>query len=153
MTAQFLPRRQFLLRAAGAAGFVLVPGLWRPLGATPAEVKAEIAKLVGEAALRPGLVKLDLPVLVESPNAVGMTVTAGTPPAGTRIQSFHVFAAANPLPNVGHFHFGPRAGRPRVSTHIRLADSQTVTAIAKLSDGSCWSDSVDLLVTLSACLD
>ena len=35
----------------------------------------------------------------------------------------------------------------------RLADTQTVLAIAQLSDGSFWSDSADVVVTLSACLE
>ena len=46
-----------------------------------------------------------------------------------------------------------RAGKAQVSTRIRLATSQTVVAVAKLADGSCWSDSVELLVTLAACLE
>ena len=65
----------------------------------------------------------------------------------------HVFAEGNPLPNVAHFHFGPRAGAARVSTRIRLATSQTVVAIAKLADGSCWTDSIELMVVLAACLE
>jgi len=64
-----------------------------------------------------------------------------------------VFAEGNPLPHVVRFRFGPRAGAPRVATRIRLATSQTVIAVAKLGDGSCWRDSVDLLVTLAACID
>ena len=48
----------------------------------------------------------------------------------------HVFVEKNPQPNVGNFILGPRAGRAQVSTRIRLADSQKVVAIAKLSDGS-----------------
>jgi sulfur-oxidizing protein SoxY len=40
-----------------------------------------------------------------------------------------------------------------VATRIRLATSQTVVAVAKLADGSCWRDSVDLIVTLAACID
>jgi sulfur-oxidizing protein SoxY len=28
-----------------------------------------------------------------------------------------------------------------------------VIAVAKLADGSCWRDSVDLIVTLAACID
>jgi sulfur-oxidizing protein SoxY len=49
--------------------------------------------------------------------------------------------------------FGPRSGRPRIETRIRLATSQTVIAVAKCEDGSCWSDSVELLVTLAACIE
>ena len=48
---------------------------------------------------------------------------------------------------------GPRAGRAQVSTRIRLADSQKVVAIAKLSDGSFWSATADVVVTLAACTE
>ena len=34
-----------------------------------------------------------------------------------------------------------------------FADSQTVTAIAELSDGSFWSHTVDVIVTLAACTE
>ena len=51
------------------------------------------------------------------------------------------------------FHLGSRAGRAKISTRIRLADSQKVIAIAQMSDGSFWSDSVDVVVTLAACLE
>ena len=50
-------------------------------------------------------------------------------------------------------HLGPRAGRASVSTRIRLADSQTVVAIAEMSDGTFWSDQVDVVVTLAACIE
>ena len=40
-----------------------------------------------------------------------------------------------------------------MSTRIRLADTQTVVAIAQMSDGSFWSDQVDVVVTLAACLE
>ena len=36
---------------------------------------------------------------------------------------------------------------------IRLANSQKVVAIARLSDNSFWSDSADVVVTLAACLE
>jgi len=51
------------------------------------------------------------------------------------------------------FRLGPRAGRARVSTRIRLANTQTVTAIGELSDGSFWSTSAAVVVTLAACLE
>ncbi len=44
--------------------------------------------------------------------------------------------------------FGPTTG-----DRIRLADTQTVVAIAELSDGSFWSASADVVVTLAACLE
>ena len=144
-----LPRRRFLLGAAGAV--LLVPGAAR---ATPAEVAALIRAVTGGPAPKPGRVKLDLPLLVENGNVVAMTVgleEAMSPVA--RLTDIHVFAEANPRPNVAHFRFGPLSGAPRVAARIRLSTSQTVHAVAVFADGSCWSDSVELMVTLSACLD
>ncbi|MEJ0017782.1 MAG: thiosulfate oxidation carrier protein SoxY [Acetobacteraceae bacterium] len=141
-------RRSFLVLAGSGLVVPLVP---RPARATPAQVAALIADLVGDAALRDGRVKLDLPVLVENGNSVAMTVSVEAPPG--EVRSIDVFAEANPLPHVLRLRFGPRAGAPRFATRIRLADSQTVIAVAKLADGSCWRDSVDLLVTLAACIE
>lgn len=149
-----LSRRCFLVVGAGTAGAMLVPAPWAPARATAEEVAALVKELVGEGTLRTGRVKLDIPLLVENGNAVSMTVTADGPKTGPeRVRSIHVFAEQNPLPNVARFHFGPRSGPARVSTRIRLATSQTVIAVAKLEDGSCWKDSVELLVTLAACLE
>jgi sulfur-oxidizing protein SoxY len=64
-----------------------------------------------------------------------------------------VFNEKNPQPNVASFFIGPRAGRASVSTRIRLADSQTVVAIAEMSDGTFWSDREQVVVTIAACLE
>lgn len=144
------PSRRCVL-LAGASALLLPPA---PGRATPNEVARLIADLVGEGTLHDGRVKLDLPVLVENGNAVSMSVSVDAPlqgPAGLR--SIDVFAEGNPLPHVARFVFGPRAGAPRVATRIRLATSQTVIPVAKLADGTCWRDSVDLIVTIAACID
>lgn len=140
-----LPRRRVLIGAS-----VMVLAGMAPARATEEQVAALIRELVGEGKLTPGRVKLDLPMLVENGNAVSMTVGVDAPGG---VRSIHVFAERNPLPHVATFTFGPRSGRPRVATRIRLATSQTVIAIAKFDDGGFWSDSVDLLVTLAACIE
>jgi sulfur-oxidizing protein SoxY len=48
---------------------------------------------------------------------------------------------------------GPRAGIAKFSARIRLADTQRVTAIAEMSDGTFWSDRVEIVVTGGACLE
>jgi sulfur-oxidizing protein SoxY len=73
--------------------------------------------------------------------------------AKDHVKTIHVFAEKNPQPRVIDCHIGPRAGRASVSTRIRLADTQRVVAIAELSDGSFWSDSADVIVTVGACLE
>jgi sulfur-oxidizing protein SoxY len=73
--------------------------------------------------------------------------------AEDHVKSIHVFNEKNPQPNIGNFYISLAAGRAQVSTRIRLADSQKVVAIAQLSDGSFWSASVDVVVTLAACTE
>ena len=59
----------------------------------------------------------------------------------------------NPQPYVVSAYLGPRAGRASIATRARIADSGRVIAIAQLSDGSFWSATVSVVVTLSACLE
>jgi len=148
-------RRKFL----GLAGSVAVAGAMpivtlRPLQATPAMLTSAIRNVVGEAQVRAGKVKLDIPPLVENGNTVPMTVSVASPmTANEYVKSIHVFNEKNPQPNIGNFTIGPSAGRAQISTRIRLADSQKVVAIARLSDDSFWSASADVIVTLAACTE
>jgi sulfur-oxidizing protein SoxY len=158
MTMHRLPhstRRQFLGLAGGAAVAGAVPVVTlRRAAATPAMLASAIRQVVGDAVVRPGKVKLDVPPLVENGNTVPLTVSVDNPMTPqNHVKSIHVFNEKNPQPNVGNFYLNPNAGRAQVSTRIRLADSQKITAIAKLSDGSFWSASVDIIVTLAACTE
>jgi len=126
----------------------------RSAEATPAAMQAAIRQVIGEAAVNKGKVTLDVPPLVENGNTVALTVTVDSPMTATNhVKAIHIFNEKNPQPNVIGIYLGPRAGKANVSTRIRLADSQKVVAIAELSDGSFWSDSVDVVVTLAACVE
>jgi sulfur-oxidizing protein SoxY len=148
-------RRRFLGLAGGAAVIGAVPVVTlRPVGATPAMLAAAIRNVVGTAVVKTGKVKLDIPPLVENGNTVPMTVSVSSPmTADDYVRSIHVFNEKNPQPNIGNYYLGPRAGRAQISTRIRLADSQKITAIARLSDGSYWSTTIEVVVTLAACTD
>jgi len=154
---QYLPstRRRFLGLAGAAAVAGAVPAVTlRRAEATPAMLASAIRQVVGDAVVRTGRVKLDVPPLVENGNTVPLTVSIDSPmTAENHVKSIHIFNEKNPQPNVANFQLGPHAGRAQVSTRIRLADSQKITAIAKLSDGSFWSASVDIIVTLAACTE
>ena len=149
-------RREFLIGAgslAGGAG-LLVTIAPEPARATPEAMLAAMKKVVGEASLRKGKVKLDLPPLIENGNSVTMTVAVECPmTAADHVKAIHVFNEKNPQPNVISVHLGPRAGRAAISTRIRLSDSQNVIAVAEMSDGSFWSDETEVIVTLAACLE
>jgi sulfur-oxidizing protein SoxY len=148
-------RRQLLGLAGGVAALGAVPVVTlRPAEATPAMLASAIRNVVGTAVVQTGKVKLDIPPLVENGNTVPITVSVTSPMTpDDYVKSIHVFNEKNPQPNVGNFYLGPRAGRAQVSTRIRLADSQKIVAIAQLSDGSFWSASADVVVTLAACTE
>jgi sulfur-oxidizing protein SoxY len=151
------PTRRGLLKAAGALaagagiGAAPTPG---PAAATQSTMAAAIRAVVGDNRVNKGKVKLDIPPLVENGNTVPCSVSVDSlmTPAN-HVRAIHVFNEKNPQPNVIGVHLGPRAGRASISTRIRLAASQKVLAIAELSDGSFWSDSVDVVITLGACLE
>src|SRR5262249_2308223 len=149
-------RRRFLLEAgaiAGAAGIGLSLGSERA-AATPASMRAAIRKVVGEAPLNRGKIKIDVPALIGNGNAVPSTAPGEDPMTESdQVKAIHVFTEKNPQPNVISVQLGPRAGRASVSTRIRLADTQKIVALAQMSDGSFWSDDVEVVVTLAACLE
>jgi sulfur-oxidizing protein SoxY len=113
-----------------------------------------VRKVVGNAQVRQGKVKLDIPPLIDNGNAVPLSVEVESPMTeADHVKAIHVFTERNPQPYVVTAHLGPRAGRARIATRARIGDTGTVMAIAQMSDGSFWSDSVRVIVTLSACLE
>ena len=149
-------RRGFLKLAGGTAviGALPVAISVRPAEATPETMATAIRAVTGGANVQTGKVKLDIPPLVENGNSVPMTVSVTSPMTPTDyVKSIHVFNEKNPQPNMGNFYLNQRTGRPQISTRVRLADSQKITAIAKLSDGSFWSTTADVVVTLAACTE
>jgi sulfur-oxidizing protein SoxY len=147
-------RRRFLVETAALAGAAGLGLDLDPADATPASMQAAIRNVAGEAKLNKGRVKIDIPALIENGNAVPLTVSCESPMTQEdHVKAIHVFTEKNPQPNVIGVHLGPRAGRASVSTRIRLADTQKIVAVAQMSDGSFWSDEVEVIVTLAACLE
>ena len=153
---QRISRREFVLAAGSVAAGVGLASVVavEPARATPAAMQEAIRKVVGSARVNTGRVTLDVPPLSENGHAVPLAVSVESPmTAADHVRAIHIFTEKNPQPEVVSFHLGPRAGRASVATRIRLADTQTVVAISELSDGSFWSASAAVVVTLAACLE
>src|SRR5258707_15024563 len=100
--------RRTFLGLAGSSAWLWVTLC--PAEATPAMLATAIRNVVGEAPVRIGKVKLDVPPLVENGNTVPMTVSVQNPmTANDYVKSIHVFNEKNPQPNVGNFYLGPPA--------------------------------------------
>ena len=140
-------------RAAMIGGLAATVGSERTR-ASPEQLRAAIRNVVGTAPVKKGWVQLDVPPVVENGNTVSLVVAVDSPmSAADYVKAIHVFNEKNPQPSLISAHLGPRAGKAKVSTRVRLADSQTVTAIAEMSDGTFWSATADVVVTLAACVE
>ena len=142
-----LHRRELLVAGLGLAVS------WRA-AATPAEMDAEIRAFTGGAAVREGKVGFEIAPLVENGNTVPIVLSVDSPmTAADHVQAIAVFNSGNPQPQVAVFRLGPRAGKSVVNARMLLAPSQKLPAVARLSDGSHWSKTVDVVVTLAACVE
>jgi sulfur-oxidizing protein SoxY len=123
-------RRGFLVHSARlAAGVGLVSLLAvNPSRATPESMQDAIRKVV--------LVAVDSPMT-----------------EADHVRAIHVFNEKNPQPHVVTVGLGPRAGRAKLSTRIKLSGSQRIVAVAEMSDGSFWTESADIIVTIAACIE
>ena len=148
-------RRQFLVLACGAAAGAAQAQLPPNIEALrKAALQQAVRKVTGDAPVRRGKVQLNVPPLIDNGNSVALSVDVESPmTSAEHVRAIHVFTEKNPQPYIITAHLGPRAGRARITTRARIADSGAVLAIAQMSDGSFWSDSVSVVVTLSACLE
>ena len=148
-------RRQFVILACSAAAAGAQAQLAPNIAARrKAALEEAMRRVTGEAPVRAGRVKLNLPPLIENGNSVPLSVTVESPMTeADHVRAIHVFTEKNPQPLVINAWLGPRAGRATLTTRARIADTGAVIAIAQLSDGSFWSDRADVVVTLSACLE
>ena len=150
-----ITRRHFLVALSSIAAGDALAQLPPNIAALRQQALDEaVRKVLGGASARPGRVKLDVPPLIDNGNTVPIVVSVDSPMTeADHVKAIHLFTEKNPQPYVVTAHFGPRAGRARLATRARIADTGKVIAVAQMSDGSFWSETVSVVVTLSACLE
>jgi sulfur-oxidizing protein SoxY len=147
------PSRRDLVTAAGIGlGLAALPR--GASAAAPPALSEFVARITEGAVPERGKIKLEIPALVENGNSVDTRIFVESPMSeADHVRWIHLIAEKNPFPDMARFHLGPRAGRAEVSTTLRFAQSQTITAVAALSNGSFVMADTDIVVTLSACID
>ena len=145
-------RREFLI---GSVGIGLASALpVESASATPAMLEEAIRNVIGEANLQAGKITLEVSPLVENGNTVPVTIIADSPMSkADHVKAIHVFNEKNPQPHVISITLGPRAGKARIATRIKLADTQRIIGIAEMSDGSFWTGEANVIVTIAACVE
>ena len=142
-----------LLALGGAAVVALAIGV--PSGdafAKGGEVEKMISSFAGGKKIGTGKVTLTTPEIAENGNTVPVTVDVKSPMTDKDyVQSVMILAAGNPRPGVATFHFSPMSGEASATTRIRLAKTQEVIAIAKMSNGDVFMDKKVVKVTIGGC--
>lgn len=145
-----LTRRTFLTFSASAAvgGFL---GSSRAF-ATVEEVNAVISTFTNGGETGTGVVTLTIPEIAENGNSVPVSVSVQSPMTDDDyVVSVMILAEDNPNPKVATFNFSPASGEARVSTRMRLAATQNVVAVAKMSDGRFFKTVNSVEVTIGGC--
>ena len=110
--------------------------------------------IVAGRPLREGGVLLEIPVLVDNGFLVPARVVVDSPMTEQdHVTHLYLLSQRNPVTQMAVFHMGPWSGRAEIGTRLRLAGSQKVVALARLSDGSFRWQQTDVIVTESACVD
>jgi sulfur-oxidizing protein SoxY len=158
-----LGRRDFL-RAAAAAGIVVTLNEFAP--SAPAQtsgagmplpdelVDATLKRLFGNRTFQRAedKLKLELPLIAEDGGNVAITVDSNLAVSGAvAVNNIYIISDKNRRPMLAKFSFTPDSGRAFVSTAIRLATTTDVRAIAEMSDGTLYSASKHVRVTISGC--
>ncbi len=147
-------RRQFL--TAGVTVLVGATVIMRPtaLLAQDRSLAALVRAYAGAATPREGRVTLEIAKLVDNGNSVPIVVSVDSPKTATdRVVGIAIFNEKNPQHEVAEFVLGAAVGSAKVATRIRLATTQKLVAVAKMQDGTCWTRTVEVIVTLAACLE
>jgi sulfur-oxidizing protein SoxY len=143
-------RRAVLAGASASVVMLAVPAT----RAEEPDMQRAILAFTGGAEPKTGRVKLDVAPLVENGNSVSLALEAESPMTqADHVTQLALFTEKNPLPEVAVFHLGPRAGIARVETRIRVATTQHLVAIARMSDGGFWQERREVIITIAACTE
>ncbi len=143
-------RRQAFALGGGFVMLTLMPM------AADAEVSNDAAKWIekftgGKEAVK-GKISLDLPEIAENGNTVPLSLTIESPmTAESYVKEVMVLADGNPNAGVATLMFTPLSGKAEASIRIRLATTQNVVAIAKMSDGAVFTEQKTVKVTIGGC--
>jgi sulfur-oxidizing protein SoxY len=144
-------RRQAMAIGAGAVAAAFLGQSVVP--AFAANDSADLIKkfTAGKTAAE-GRVKLDLPEIAENGNTVPMTVMVESPMTEqSHVTDVLIVADGNPRAGIATFHFSPASGIAEANTRIRLASTQNIIAVAKMNDGSFFTATKQVKVTIGGC--
>ena len=113
-----------------------------------------VEPIIQGAGLQRKNVTLSAPILADNGTLVPVTVHVTSPMTEQdHVSHIYLLSSRNPVMQVAAFSLGPWSGRAEISTRVRLAGSQQLLALARLSDGQFRYAAAEVIVTESACVD
>lgn len=145
-----LSRRQTM--AVLGASLISIGLLPQDAAATPDSMRRQLDELLKGATAKPGRIRLTAPEIAENGNTVPVTVSVDSPMTDAdHVTDIHVLAERNPQPGVLSAALTAMSGKAEVSFRMRLSESQTIVVVAQMSDGTVWTTSRQVIVTLGGC--
>ena len=97
-------------------------------------------------------IKIEAPILADNGSLVPVQVQS---PMSEQDHVTHIYLLSqrNPVTQMAMFQLGPWNGRADVTTRVRLAGTQDLVALARLSNGEFRYNQMEIIVTESACVD
>ncbi|MFK5980267.1 MAG: thiosulfate oxidation carrier protein SoxY [Rhizobiaceae bacterium] len=145
-----ITRRQIMGLGAGA---LVASGLGlSPSFATSEASQKAIMAFAGDTSVGEGRIELTTPEIAENGNSVPISFSVDSPMSESdHVVSVMLLAEGNPSPEVVTFNFTAASGVAKAKTRIRLAKTQNVVAVAKMSDGSIFMTKNQVKVTIGGC--
>ena len=138
--------------AQAQASSAAKPSLVGPLAPNPAEFRKNMEQFTGG---KPGLaegLQLEVPVLADNPSAVPVKVKVTLPITEQDwCEEIIVLAELNPSPLACRMQFTAAAGTAEAAARIRLSQSQTVHALARMKSGKVLVAKQATTVAASGC--
>ena len=98
--------------------------------------------------------QIEAPILADNGSLVPIQIQVQSPmSAQDHVPHIYLLSQRNPVTQMAMFQLGPWNGRAGVSTRIRLAGTQEVVALARLSNGEFRYNQMEIIVTESSCVD
>ena len=148
---KLVDRREFLV-TSGAAVATLAALSSGALALEKKDANKLLKELTGGATPASGKVKLEMPEIAENGATVPVKISVDSPMTDKDYcESVTIIAPKNPTVYVATFHFTPDSGKAWINTRMRLAQTQEVWALAKMSDGKFYIAKTNVKVTIGGC--
>jgi len=143
--------RRIFLQSTALGILALTQGAKSVL-ASAADVDALIKAIAGDRKPKEGRITLDLPTIAENGLVVPLNFEVESPMTESDfVKSVHIYAEGNPNVRVADYTFTPLSPKAAAQIRIRLAQTQSVSAVAVMSNGDVYATKKEVKVTIGGC--